>query len=188
MSAPATPDRLAPPDVGSDIRLPVALVIAVARNGVIGANGGLPWRVRADLRRFRKITLGNPVIMGRATFESIGRPLDGRDNIVLSHSMTTAPAGVTIARSAAEALGIAKAKAAARPAAEICIIGGAVVFAEFLPIAGRLHWTEIEAEPVGDVRFSTPIEGEWRETLRERLPFSEGDTAAAIYSLRERVR
>src|SRR4051812_44860274 len=146
-----------PPQHSGGRDIPISLVVAVARNGVIGANGGLPWRVRADLKRFRRITLGNPVIMGRATFESIGRALDGRDNIVMSRSATATPPGVTIARDAAEALAVANADGAACSAAEICVIGGAAVFREFLPIADRLHWTEVDAEPDGDVSFPDPI-------------------------------
>lgn len=179
---------LAEPSHSDASAIPISLVVAVARNGVIGADGGLPWRVRADLRRFRKITLGNPVIMGRATFQSIGRPMDGRDNIVLTRSLDFAPDGVFPAGSVAEALELARIKAAERGAGEICVIGGGVVFAEMLPLADRLHWTDIDTEPAGEVRFPEVRAENWTDVSCEKLPVSAGDTAAAIYRLRQRRR
>src|SRR5687767_5068116 len=119
----------------------IVIVVAVAENGVIGAAGGLPWRVRADLRRFRAVTMGKPLVMGRKTFESIGRVLDGRDNIFVTRRTDFAPAGVIVAGSVEEALAIAADRAAARGVGEICVGGGGGVFAATLPLAQRLHVT-----------------------------------------------
>lgn len=158
----------------------IVIVVAVARNGVIGAKGGLPWRLRSDLRRFRQLTMGKPVVMGRKTFESIGKPLDGRDNIVVTRQSGSAPDGVLIAGDIETALALASKAAERRGASEICVIGGAALFAAALPLATRLHVTHVEVEPEGDVRFPDIDRSEWTEESREALPASEGDTAAAV--------
>jgi dihydrofolate reductase len=166
----------------------VILIVAVAENGVIGAAGGLPWRVKADLRRFRALTMGKPMIMGRKTFESIGRVLDGRDSIVVTRAANLAAGGVVVAHGIEEALEIAAVRAAARRANEIAVIGGGEIFAATMPIAERLHVTHVAAEPEGDVFFPPISAADWVEVSREELPASEGDTAAAVYVLYERRR
>lgn len=167
--------------------MPIVMVVAVADNRVIGAAGGLPWRVRSDLRKFRSVTMGKPMVMGRKTFESIGRALDGRDSIVVSRQPGFAPEGAIVAKSLDEALAVAKECAAARGAQEVCVIGGGEVFAATLPSAARLHVTHVEARPEGDT-FFPQLTADWVEVSREDLPRSEGDTAAAVYSVYEKRR
>ncbi len=165
---------------------PLVLVVAMAENGVIGAKGMLPWRVRADLRKFRALTMGKPMVMGRKTFESIGRPLDGRDNIVVSRQRDFRPDGAIVAPSFEAALAIADERAAARGAEEICVIGGGDVFAAALPLASRLHVTHVAASPKGDIMFPNVQWDEWAEVSRDPLPASDGDTAPAVYVVYER--
>ena len=164
----------------------LALVVAVANNRVIGAEGGLPWRIRADLKRFRAITMGKPMVMGRATFDSIGRVLDGRDSIVLTRQRDWGEAGVIVARDLPAALAIAADRARERSVSEICVIGGWQVFAETFPIASRLHVTHVEGSPPGDVFFPEFATAAWTEVAREVLPESEGDTARGVYVVYER--
>jgi dihydrofolate reductase len=168
---------------------PLAIVVAVAENGVIGARGGLPWRVRSDLRKFRAVTMGKPIVMGRKTFESIGRVLDGRDNIVVTRRPGSLDAeGVVVAGALESALAVAEECAAARGAEEICVIGGGEIFAATLPAAARLHVTHVAAAPEGDTFFPEISAGEWVAVSRESLAASEGDTAAGEYVIYERRR
>ncbi len=141
----------------------LCLIAAVARNGVIGRGGKLPWHLRADLRRFKQLTTGHPLIMGRRTFESIGRPLPGRRSIVLSRGAATAqdlPPGVLVAADLAEALALA------RDASRDFVAGGASVFAAALPRADVLYLTRVEADVLGDVVF-LPLD--WDRVVRERF-------------------
>lgn len=167
-------------------RIPLVIVVAVGENGVIGSAGGLPWRVRADLRRFRDVTMGKPLVMGRKTFESIGRALDGRDNIVVSRRPGFRPAGVVVAPSLEAALEEAEACAAASGAGEICVAGGGEVYAATLARADRLYVTRVAAAPDGDTAFPEISPAEWAEVSREKLPAHEGDTARAEYVTYER--
>jgi dihydrofolate reductase len=166
---------------------PIVLVVAVAENGVIGVRGRLPWRVRADMKKFRSVTMGKPMVMGRKTFESIGRPLDGRDSVVVSRQPGFAPDGAIVAESLDEALAVAEQCAARRGADEICVIGGGEVFAATLPSAARLYVTCVAARPEGDAFFAE-LTADWVEVSREPLPRSEGDTASAVYVVYERRR
>ncbi len=133
----------------------ITLVAAVSSNGVIGREGTLPWRLPDDLARFKRITVGKPIVMGRKTYESIGRPLPKRTNIVLSRS-TSAIDGCIVVRSPEEAL------LAAGDAAELCVIGGETVYAAFLPRADRLELTEVLADVEGDARFPDLDRSAWR--------------------------
>jgi dihydrofolate reductase len=166
----------------------IALVVAVAENGVIGARGGLPWRVKADMKRFRAITMGKPLVMGRKTFESIGRVLDGRDNIVITRRSDFAVEGVLTAASLEAALAVAEERAAARGADEICVIGGGEIFRKTLPLADRLYVTHVAAAPQGDTLFPDIAPADWVEVSRQTLPVSEGDTAAAVHAVYDRRR
>ena len=139
-----------------------SLVVAMARNRVIGRDNQLPWRLPADLAYFKRITMGHPVIMGRRTYESIGRPLPGRLNIVVSRSPQFSAPGCTVVPSLAEAW------RAAGDAEEVCVIGGTSIFAEALPAADRIHLTEVEAEVPGDTWFPEFDRGEWTEREVER--------------------
>jgi dihydrofolate reductase len=164
----------------------VSLVAGVAENGAIGLDGELPWRVKADLRRFRAVTMGKPLIMGRRTFESIGRVLDGRASIVLTRQPGSLPEGVIGARDLADALVVGERLARESGAGEVCVIGGGEVFREAMPFAHRLHVTRVRASPRGDVFFPAIAKFEWGEVSREELPASEGDTASASYVVYER--
>jgi dihydrofolate reductase len=134
-----------------------SLVVARARNGVIGRNNQLPWKLPADLAYFKRVTLGHPVIMGRRTWESIGKPLPGRHNIVVTRNAGYRAEGATVVGSLAEAL------RAAGEVEEACVIGGTSLFAESLPIADRIHLTEVDADVPGDTFFPPFDRGEWEE-------------------------
>ena len=137
----------------------IVLVVAVAENGVIGHRGGMPWRLPTDLAHFRAVTLGKPVVMGRKTFGAIGRPLPGRDNIVVTRDPTLSIANAHVAHSVEEALALGAELAEARgggeadAACEIAVIGGAEIFAATLGRADRIHLTRVHARPEGDTFF-----------------------------------
>ena len=137
------------------------IVVAVARNGVIGKGNQLPWHLPDDLKRFKHLTLGHPVLMGRRTWESIGRPLPGRQNIVVTRTPGYVAPGATVAADFETAI------AAASSAPIVSVIGGAELFRLSLPRAAVLHLTEVDAEPDGDVRFPEWSRSEWRELARE---------------------
>ncbi len=160
----ATPDPSAP---GSP-RQKLAIVAAVAANGVIGADGGLPWRLADDLRHFRALTLGHAVIMGRRTRESLAGPLAGRQNIVVSSRPDYRPPGTEVAASLEEAL----ARVSLPPPA-FCI-GGAVLYRDAIERADTMHLTEIDREFPGDVRFPPFDRGAWLEVRREDRRSNEG--------------
>lgn len=157
---------------------PIVVVAAVARNRVIGNAGDLPWHLPSDMRRFKAITLGKPMIMGRKTFDSIGRPLPGRRIIVVTRDPTWSAGGVEAAPSLQAALALA---AAGDPEAgapeEIVIAGGGEIYAQSLALADRLRLTLVEAEPDGDARFPAFDASGWRETAREHHPATEGRPA-----------
>ena len=151
----------------------LVLVVARARNGVIGQGGALPWHIPADLKRFKRMTVGKPVIMGRKTFESIGKPLPGRQNIVLTRDASWTAAGVTVAANLAEAVAAAGLDPRAR-ADGIMVIGGAQVYADALPSATRVELTEVDADFAGDTVLPGFDPQRWREVAREAHP-AEGD-------------
>jgi len=144
----------------------LSLVVARADNGVIGRDNALPWHLSADLKHFKRLTVGKPVVMGRRTFESIGKPLPGRHNIVLTRDRGWRAEGVTIVPNLAEAIAAAGLVPNAR-ADEIMIIGGAQVYADALPSARRIHLTEVHANPAGDTLLPAFDPARWRETARE---------------------
>ena len=144
--------------------LDVTMVVARARNGVIGFKGAMPWHLSADLKRFKAITVGKPVVMGRKTFESIGKPLPGRQNIVLTRDASWAADGVTVVPNLAEA--VAAAGLDPRIRGHIMIIGGAEIYALALPIATRVELTEIDAEPEGDTFLPAFDPARWEEVAR----------------------
>ena len=162
--------------------------VARARNGVIGREGGLPWRLGADLRRFRALTLGKPVIMGRKTWDSIPRrPLPGRLNIVLSRQPEFEAAGAVVCDNFAEALEMAREQAAEDGQDEICVIGGADLFALALPRAKRIYLTEVEGEPEGDLLMPAPDETGWREVSREVCAAGPDDEYPTVFRVLERA-
>ena len=145
----------------------IALIVAMADNRVIGRGGGLPWRIPADLKYFKAKTMGKPIVMGRRTFESIGKPLPGRPNIVVTRGAATYPAGVDVAGDVDAALDIAQQRAGETGADEIMIIGGATLYEELLPRADRLYLTRIHEAVDGDTFFPEFDKRAWREVERE---------------------
>lgn len=168
---------------------PLALVAAVAENGVIGRDNRLIWRIRSDLRRFRDLTWGKPMIMGRKTHESIGKPLPGRETIVVTRDPRFTMAGVHVVHDIDAAVALADEIAGRLGAAEIAVAGGADIYRQTLPRAQRLYLTFVHAQPEGDVRFPPFDRGEFRETRREeRLKGPDDDHAFTIVDLERRHR
>lgn len=161
--------------------------VARAANGVIGRAGALPWRLKSDMALFRALTMGKPVVMGRRTWDSLPRkPLPGRFNIVLSRDGSFAPAGALVCEDFSEAVEIAKEQAAEDGADEVCVIGGAALFALALPRARRIYLTEVAAAPEGDVFLLPFDESAWTEVRREAHPAGEGDDYAFVFRVLER--
>jgi len=144
-------------------RREVFLVVAVAKNGVIGNDGTMPWHLPADLRHFKALTMGKPMVMGRKTFESLPGLLPGRRHIVLTRDPDWAEDGAEVVRSVEEALQVANSP-------HVAVVGGAEIYAQFLPLADRLEWTEIDAAPDGDTRFPAFDRSEWSEAARVDHP------------------
>jgi dihydrofolate reductase len=159
----------------------IVLVAAVAENGVIGASGAMPWRLKSDMARFKALTSGKPVVMGRKTFISIGRPLPGRTNIVVTRDTDFRAAGVVVTHSVEDAMAIAAGDALRRFATEIAVIGGAEIYAQWMERADRLEITEVHARPDGDTRFPPVDAGAWEEVARERKPAGADDSADFSY-------
>lgn len=153
---------------------PVALILARADNGVIGREGGLPWHLSGDLKFFKAQTLGKPVIMGRKTYQSIGRPLPGRPNLVVTRDPAFRPEGVEVFSDIATALARGSALAQESGAEEVMVIGGGQIYAETLPLAQRIYLTEVHAEPEGDTVFPQLDPADWREVRRD-APVSGGE-------------
>lgn len=154
--------------------IPIALIAAVAKNGAIGRDNGLPWRISGDLQFFKRTTLNKPVVMGRVTFDSIGRPLPGRDNIVVTRNPQWRAEGVQTAPSLEAALELAQGAAARRGAEEVMVIGGAEIYCQALSRAARLYITEVDAQVEGDA-FFPKVDDQWAESSRECYPISEKD-------------
>src|SRR4029450_6011160 len=148
----------------------IVLIVAVAENGVIGAGGAIPWRLKSDMARFRALTTGKPVVMGRKTFASIGRPLPGRTNIVVTRDLGFRADGVVVTHSFTDAKAIATGDALRRFATEIAVIGGAEIYAQWMECADRLEITEVHDRPDGDRGFPAGGPTAWGEGGRERGP------------------
>jgi len=170
---------------GRDAR--IVLVVAVAENGVIGRGSGLPWKLSSDLKFFRAVTMNKPLIMGRKTFESIGKPLDDRDNIVITRNAAFEAAGILVAANFEEALEIAQEKARTRGVDEISVIGGAQIYELALPKADRIYLSEIHASPDGDTFFPKIDSAQWRETSRERHSAGPRDSADYSFVVLDRI-
>lgn len=164
----------------------ISIVVAIADNGVIGRDGGLPWRISSDMKTFRRLTMGKPLIMGRRTFQSLKKPLDGRDNIVLSTDPDYRPDGAIMAADMASALTIGAECAARRGVDEVAAIGGTAVFAAALPIADRIYRTDVHGSPEGDAWFPATDWSRWREVSREDLPGGPKDDTTATLVILER--
>ena len=151
----------------------ISFVVAVSRNGVIGREGGLPWHISSDLKRFKEITMGKPVIMGRKTWESLPRkPLPGRRNIVITRQEGFSAEGAEVAATPEEALRLAG------NVPEVAVIGGGEVYRLFWPLVDRLYLTEVDLDVEGDTHFPVPDPSEWREVAREVHPRGERDSAS----------
>ena len=159
----------------------IVLLAAIADNGVIGRDNGLPFRQSSDLKRFKALTMGKPVLMGRKTYLSIGKPLPGRTNIVASRDAGFAAPGVIAAGSLDAALGVARGDALRRGTDEIVVIGGTEIFNQCMSLADRMEITHVHARPVGDTHFP-PIEpARWREATRSEHPAGPQDEAGFAY-------
>lgn len=156
----------------------VVFVAAVAENGVIGRGNAMPWRLPSDLKHFRRLTLGRPVLMGRKTFESIGKPLSGRTNIVITRDPQLCIGGVVVVHDLAAGLGAARGDALRRGVDEIMVIGGGDIFRELMPQAHRLEITRVQASPEGDAFFPEIDPAAWRETARAPHAAGPADSAA----------
>ena len=152
----------------------IEMVVAVAENGIIGKEGDMPWQLPSDLKHFKQVTMGCPIIMGRLTWESVGRPLPGRVNIVISRSALDLPDGVVGVATPEEALD------AAGDAETVMIIGGGQIYKLFEPQAATIHLTEVHAAPDGDTAFALQEADAWQEISRER--FSAGENDSSDYS------
>jgi len=155
----------------------------VAENGVIGRQNALPWRLPTDLRRFKALTMGHPVIMGRKTWDSIRKPLPGRRNIVVTRNAAFQPAGAERAGSLEAAL---TAAANGPGGSEVFVVGGAEIYRLALPLADRIHLTLVRARPEGDAYFPLPDEQRWRLVSSESVPKGEGNEFAMEFRLYER--
>jgi len=160
----------------------LALIAAVARNGVIGRDGELPWRIPTDLQFFKATTMGKPMIMGRRTFESIGKALPGRTNIVVTRNPNFTADDVEVAADLEQALAIA----AGQGADEVMVIGGGEIYAVALPRADRLYLTEVHADAEGDVHFPDLDRTQWREVSRDDHE-ADGDAPAFSFVFLERI-
>jgi len=158
----------------------IVFVVAIAENGVIGAGGAIPWRQKSDMARFKALTLGKPVIMGRKTFESLRRPLPGRTNIVITRDAAYRAAGAVVTTSALDAEAVARGDALRRSVTEIAVIGGAEIYRQWLDRADRLEITEVHARPEGDTHFGIDT-AKWEETARIRHPAGPDDSADFSY-------
>ena len=170
----------------------ISLVVARAKNNVIGMDGDMPWRLRSDLQRFKAITTGKPCIMGRATWESLPlRPLPGRLNLVLSRDLSYEESGkakgAVVVSSLSDALDIARETAEDDGVDEICVIGGSALFEAALPRAKRLYITEVDAEPEGDTFFPVFDESLFREVANERHDEGDKDDHAFTFRILERI-
>jgi dihydrofolate reductase len=165
----------------------LTLVLAIARNGIIGRHGALPWRLSSDMKRFKAATIGKPVLMGRKTWESLPKkPLPGRENLVLTRDPNVKAAGAWLYTDLGVLLAAARAMAQASGAAEICVIGGAQLYEATLPLADRIVLTEVNLEPQGDARLALDLSS-WREVSREHVERGEKDDADFVVRVLERT-
>ena len=166
--------------------IPLVIVAAVARNRVIGRGNGLAWRLPSDLKRFKALSLGKPLLMGRKTFDSIGRPLPGRETIVVTRDRAARVPGAQTAHDLTAGLLAAEAAALRMQASEIIIAGGGEIYTQTIGMAARLHITEVNLAPEGDALFPAIDPALWRETAREPHAQAAGDEAPFSFVTSER--
>ena len=158
----------------------IVLLVAVADNGVIGSAGAIPWRQKTDQQRLKTMTLGKPIVMGRKTFISLRRPLPGRTNIVVTRDANFRAAGAVVTTSLTDARAVALGDALRR-SAEVAVIGGADIYAQWIDSADRLEITEVHARPEGDTYFAAVDAAVWQEVARVRNPAGPDDSADFSY-------
>jgi dihydrofolate reductase len=166
----------------------ISIVVAAAENNVIGRGGQLPWRIPSDLRLFRELTLGKPVLMGRKTYQSIGKPLPGRTNVVITRDPRFRPPGVLVACSLEAALDDARASAEALGVNEIMVIGGAEVYRQVLSRAGRIYLTRVHATVEGDATLPVLAPSEWGQIEERPVPRAPQDEFACTLVVLERKK
>lgn len=159
----------------------VSIIAAAAENNVIGRDNDMPWRLSSDLKRFKALTLGKPVIMGRRTWESLSRPLPGRANIVITQNRDFAAEGALIVHSLAQALDLANELARESGSDEIFIIGGGKIYTQALPLADRIYLTRVLAQVEGDTYFPQIDSTHWRAVSSENVPAGEKDSYPTCY-------
>lgn len=164
----------------------IGLIAAIAENGVIGVGGALPWRLSTDMRRFKRLTIGKPIVMGRKTANSLPAPLVERVNIVVTSRELT-EAGFIRVTSIEEAISVAQDAAAIDDTDEIMIIGGGQIYASTIHLADRLYITHVAASPEGDTFFPAIDRGDWRATSREEIPAGVRDSHASIFIIYQRA-
>lgn len=165
----------------------VAIIAAVARNGVIGADQAMPWRLSTDMQRFKRLTMGKPVIVGRKTFETFGKPLPGRRNIVVTRNAAYAPEGATVVANLDQALVVARQAADTAGVEEVMVLGGGEIYRQAMELADRLYITHVDAVPVGDTRFPEIGPATWLAVSAEEVPAGPRDSAATRFVVYERV-
>ena len=168
-------------------RLEIVFVVAVAENGVIGRDNDIPWKIKTDMQRFRALTLHKPVVMGRKTFESLPKPLPKRTNIVITRDASYSANGAVVTTTIAQALDIARGDAMRRFATEICVIGGAEIYRQCMPLADRLEVTEVHAQPAGSAVFDAVDPAVFEEVSRVRHPAGPDDSADFSYVTWRRI-
>ena len=162
--------------------VPLAIIAAIAENGVIGRGNRMPWHVPSDLRRFRSLTIGKPLLMGRKTYQSIGRPLPGRETIVVTSERDfAAPPGVSVAHDLESGVALARARAVAMGAGEVIVAGGARLYEYLIDRADKLYVTFVDLAPEGDVRFPAVDWSLWREESRMRPAPDARDEASVTF-------
>jgi dihydrofolate reductase len=175
----ASPDR--------PVKILIILVVAVAENDVIGNGGRLPWRLKSEMAYFRSVTMGKPVVMGRRTYLSIGKPLKGRTNIVVSRDRSFAAPGVVVAPSLEAALAVARGDALRRAAEGIAVIGGADIYRQTMAIADRLVVSRVHLRPTGDTKFLTIDPDAWTEVEHREHQAGPDDQAGFTVLVYERA-
>ena len=157
--------------------VPVAMIAAIGENSVIGADGQIPWRLPSDFAHFKRTTLGKPLIIGRKTFESIGKPLPGRTNIIVTRQVGYTPEGVVVCHGLAEAMERAQSIAVRDGADEVIVGGGAEIYREAMPLADRLYITHVALAPEGDATFPPIDPARWEVSARHDIVRTERDSA-----------
>jgi dihydrofolate reductase len=169
------------------VRVNILLVAAVAENGVIGRGDALPWRLKSDMQHFRALTMGKPVVMGRKTYLSIGKPLTGRTTVVVSRDRGFTAPGIVVAPSLDAALATARGDALRRNADTIIVAGGADIYAQAMPLATQLAITHVHKQIDGDVYFPSIDPNEWHESARSEHQAAAEDEAAFAFVTYERA-